>query len=470
MFPVWRPSVRNGRMAARLFRILSLTVLVGHVMLAVLWWWLQPGGFPVSHPRFWSNRVAPLAVLALAIGALWALHRERTDWLYLLLPIWPAAWLAIAVTGRFLFPISLAWAWLVPFGAAAVIATVAFPRRSNQALGDLQRTRAGLVSTMAVSALTGTSLVLTQFVPVASTHPVNIRFPELESARSRPIVQPGAIRLDGSALIQTSGGSITVQIAGLTLMVEPILTFSSRSPDGCPTVLVGPSQRAGPVPRFREGWRDGERSCSLIYELAGQGPAFLSAAAGPSPQALSVEAVTQLERPVYSHLNSFCDVEVRGHRQLSLEFSPCPGVPIEVRRFDYPIGRPARFAYRDRNGAFRVVEADSGEKGPYHTLASGRLGVEQPLTITLIDRGRPACRITVEDWARQADTSLSPTAGCGVPVNAIEFSLSGDGPESPASIFVTLAGTSVGRGWDCVGHVAGTYRNRLHFEKAGPGR
>jgi hypothetical protein len=167
-------------------------------------------------------------------------------------------------------------------------------------------------------------------------------------------------------------------------------------------------------------------------------------------------------------LNSFCDVEVRGHRQLSLEFSPCAGIPIEVRRFDYPIGRPARFAYRDRHGEFRVVEADSGEKGPYRTLASGPLGIDEPLAITLIDRGRAACRITLGDWARQADTSLSPTAGWSVPVNAIEFNLSGEEPESPASIFVTLAGTSVGRGWDCVGHAGGTYRNRLRFEKTGP--
>ena len=57
------------------------------------------------------------------------------------------------------------------------------------------------------------------------------------------------------------------------------------------------------------------------------------------------------------------------------------------------------------------------------------------------------------------------TAGWGVSVNAIEFSRSGDAPGEPASIFVTLAGTSVGRGWDCVGHAAGQYQNRMLFEK-----
>ena len=81
-------------------------------------------------------------------------------------------------------------------------------------------------------------------------------------------------------------------------------------------------------------------------------------------------------------------------------------------------------------------------------------------------RGTGAWRIVLADWSAQADTTLSPTAGWGVPVNAIEFSLSADAPSSPASIFVTLAATSVGRGWDCVGHRPGTYRNRIRLEPA----
>jgi hypothetical protein len=197
-------------MTARLFRLFWLAVLVGHTILAILWWWLQAGGFPAGHPRFWSNTVAPIAALAFSIGSLWALHREST------------------------------------------------------------------------------------------------------------------------------------------------------------------------------------------------------------------------------------------------------------------MGRPAGFAFLDRDGSFRVVEATSGEKGPFRTLASGRLGREEPLSITLLDRGRPEGTIALADWARQADTSLSPTAGWGAPANAIEFSLSGNAPSAPASIFVTLASTSIGRGWDCVGHTAGTYRNRILFEKVKP--
>jgi hypothetical protein len=185
-----------------------------------------------------------------------------------------------------------------------------------------------------------------------------------------------------------------------------------------------------------------------------------------STGATILEAASRLDRPVYSHLNAFCDVEVRGHRRLALEFSPCPGTLIEVRPFAYPFGRPARFAFVSTDRTFRVVESTSGEKGPFRTLGQGRLEPDQALTITFHDDGRAVARLSLDDFAAQADTTLSPTAGWGVPVNALEFSLAEDAPSSVASIFVTLAGTSVGRGWDCVGHRAGTYRDRLRLEPA----
>ena len=287
-------------MAARFFRIFWLVVLVLHAMLAMLWWWLEPGGFPVNHPRFFSNRVAPIVVLILAFWALWDLHRERVDWLRYLLPIWPAAWSTIAITGKIVFPISLALAWLVPLAAAAMMAIATLPvfKRSRGLAGTAPVRRARLLASSAVSALTGAALVGTQLVPI-----------------------------------------------------------------------------------------------------------------------------------------------------------------------DYPFGRPARLAYLDRFGIFRVVEAETGEKGPFRTLARGPLARDEPLSITFFDEGRRRAKITLEDWARQTDTRLSPTAGWGVPVNAIEFSSSGDDAQSPASIFVTLAGTSVGRGWDCVAHAAGIYRNRILLEQ-----
>ncbi len=185
---------------------------------------------------------------------------------------------------------------------------------------------------------------------------------------------------------------------------------------------------------------------------------------GPDGGPIRLETMARLPLPVFSHLNSFCDLEVSGHRALSLSFSPCPGTFIEVRPADYPTGRPLRLAYLDARGRFHVVEATSGENGPFRELAGGPLARSEPLTMTLHDLGVARARVVLEDWSAQAGTVLSPAAGWGVPVNAIEFSLEGERPGSPTGIYVTLAGTSVGRGWDNVGHAAGIYRNRMRIE------
>lgn len=124
-----------------------------------------------------------------------------------------------------------------------------------------------------------------------------------------------------------------------------------------------------------------------------------------------------------------------------------------------------RSAFIDADRIFHVVEAQSGEKGPFHELARGVLPPGMPLHITFYDGEKAECSIVLDDWGDQSDTSLSPTAGWGLPTNAIEFNLLGDLPESSAGIWLTLAATSIGRGWDSVGHSAGTYRNRMRIER-----
>jgi hypothetical protein len=183
-----------------------------------------------------------------------------------------------------------------------------------------------------------------------------------------------------------------------------------------------------------------------------------------SPVVADLTAVTPIEHDTFSHLNSYCVLEVSGHSQLALSFSPCPDVLIDAVDSDYPVGCPARFACLDEIGSFRVVEATSGEKGPFHPLASGHLDRVAPLTIWIHDQRRLAATVTLDDWSSQVSTDLSPTAGWGVPMNAIEFQRIGAPESSPVMIWITLAATSVGRGWDAVGHRAGTYRNRIRIE------
>jgi hypothetical protein len=450
----------ESSIVARIWRLFWLTVLVGHALAAVFWWWLEPGGFGFEHPRFWVNRVAPVAGLSLTIAALLALRVQSAAALRWILPLWPAAWMSATVTGRLIFPVSLVQLGFVPLGISTIMALAVIRpwRRAGR------RPRAVEVGSWLIASMAGVGLVLAQSPPPAATRPLNAPLPELEPPAGTRSSASGSIILGPKVMAQTSDGSINARLGTLSIAVSPLLTFLNGSVDGCWTIFARPQDREGPAPRLLSSFRDGERSCAMAYIFPRQGPATLEVRADTATGAIDIKATSHLERLIHSHLNSFCDFEVRGHRRLSLRFSPCPGVPIEVRPFDYPFGRPARFAFLDEQQMFRVVEATSGEKGPFRTLAEGRLDRDQELTITLEDQGRALARIVLADWAAQVDTTLSPTAGWGVPVNAIEFSLSGDSPGSPASIFVTLAATSVGRGWDCVGHRAGTYRNRIRLE------
>lgn len=177
-----------------------------------------------------------------------------------------------------------------------------------------------------------------------------------------------------------------------------------------------------------------------------------------------VEARTELEAPVYSHLNAFTRLSILGHRRLGLRFSPCPEVVVEVVHSDYPFGAPARLAYLDAGGTFRVVQASDAEKGPFVTLGEGPLARGDPLGVVLVDMddsSRELATIVFRDWSLQLSTELSPTAGWGLPQNALEFGRASSDPASAAYVDLTLAGTSVGRGWDSVGHRAGVYRNRI---------
>lgn len=88
--------------------------------------------------------------------------------------------------------------------------------------------------------------------------------------------------------------------------------------------------------------------------------------------------------------------------------------------------------------------------------------VPQGFPLTLLDGDEVQCRVTLLDFTSQASTELSPTAGFGIAQNAIELLASEQAPAQ--TILFSLAATSVGRGWDTVGHAPGNYRNRMRVE------
>lgn len=451
------PLGSEVRLRARLDRLFWLFVLVGHGACAGLWWWLMPAGYPVRSVPFWTNEVAPLLLLAWVAAAFMAAQNGQTVLYRLMLLGFPAGWLAAAIAGKVAFATSARFLWLAPVaGALAMSAAVA------RSLWHLRsRSWRAAIAIVAVAAIGGAALPLSQKAPLPSTRPLNQSPPEF-TFQSRSAL-PETRTIGKGVMVHGGDGSLTVRAGRMTVFVHPVLTFLSRSPDGCWTLFASRADRE-PQPFRLDGL--GEEGGTLGFAYRGLGPATLFVH-DRRDGAIGLEAFTELVAPIYSHLNAFCDLEFSGHQRLQLGFSPCPALRADVLPFDYPFGRPARVAYLDGSGTFHVAEATSGEKGPFHDLGMGPMERSAPLTITVYDEGQPVLRVTWDDWAAQASTALSPTAGWGLPVNAIEFSLSADSPRSMASLFMTLAGTSVGRGWHSVGHAPGTYRNRMRIEQIG---
>ncbi len=251
---------------------------------------------------------------------------------------------------------------------------------------------------------------------------------------------------------------------GIKIELQPLLTFESISPDRNWSILSPPELRERRPRRCTSGRRF-DTGVALEYQ---EHQARMSVKVDPAESTTHVEAWSQLDAPCYSHLNTFNELNITGHRRLFVSFSPCPELRIEALPADYPSGRPAQVGYLDADGMFRVVRAKSGEKGPFTELGCGPLARIDPLTITLFDEDQPVCRMTFLTWAGQVSTELSPTAGWGLPQNSIEFIRQGEKPSSPVGIWMTLAATSVGRGWDTVGHRAGVFGNKVIIEPVEP--
>jgi hypothetical protein len=437
-------------------RPLWFVALFAHAAGAGLWWTFMPGGFPLSHSRFWVNRFLPILIIVLALSALFAAAAQRPAWLRLVLVGLGSMWFAAASASPAIFPTS-GW-WL---GLAFLLFALATSGAAMAARLSAPMARKWIVTAAVTGAALGLPMPWTQRGPDPATRPLN------EPLHAADVIAASELRttlvtLTANTTVQTAEGVVTARHHGYEGVVEPMLTFNSRSPDRCWSILAPNPITRRPRHRFAgfEFVGDGLRMAFADPE----GPAFLNVRPRAGEPTIDIESTTRLFEPVYSHLNSFCVVSMMGHTRASLRFSPCPDQAIDVLFAEYPVGRPSRGAYLSRDGAFRVIEADSGEKGPFHTLATGRLRRGEPLVVTFCDNGRPVMRAVIHDWSAQASDRLSPTAGWRVTENSLEFVLERDYAEAPATLFVSLAGTSLGRGFDTVGHAAGTYRSRVTLE------
>src|SRR5213075_2336632 len=97
-----------------IYRVLWLAILTAHATGALAWWWMRPGGFPVTSVHFWSGAVAPWVIVAVVIVARFSTKKcpSLSAWLLLSIPI---AWIAASVASTLVFPITFHVLWVAPF-------------------------------------------------------------------------------------------------------------------------------------------------------------------------------------------------------------------------------------------------------------------------------------------------------------------------------------------------------------------
>ncbi|HEY2747151.1 MAG TPA: hypothetical protein VGL86_21155, partial [Polyangia bacterium] len=292
----------------------------------------------------------------------------------------------------------------------------------------------------------------TQRSPDPSTMPAGA--PGVTFAPPAGVGDARVIKLSKDAQVRPGEARVVVKRDKLILNVLPLFNFADRSPDRCWTALA-PEGTSKPTNRILAAKvRDGA-GWKLYYKDEDASVVDVAVRDG----AVQLDAASRLPQPIFSHIDSFAEVAVSGHTKLTVAFSPAPDKKIELA----PATGAARFAYLDASDTFHVMQATTRQRGPFTELASGPLKRGDPLVVTLYDGDKPAFTVTLADWSAQVSTALSPTAGSGIPVNAIELLRAGEPDSAPGLITFSLADTSIGRGTQSVGHAAGVYRDRIRI-------
>jgi len=437
-------------------RVIWVIVLLLHVALAVVALRFLPQGFPIFHRRFVLSTLAPLCVgaasLALAFALVFA-SRAATRFVTVIPALWGAGALGLLLA----FPTTGA-------EAARPMALVALQLAALAGVTCRKCAFREWLPAAVLGAASGFGVACAERPAPPTTQPSQLQPPRRNPDPGTTIARH--LELARDLVIDSSSLAVTWRGNDAAISIAPTLDFDRTPPDGFWSIFT---DSVGAAPRVASMTSMAPDSLTL-WTADGTQRLFVQ----QKTSSVELEAWTRLAQLTYSHLNSFTTVTVSGHRRLALRFSPCPLALISVTHADYPTGAPARFAYVDATRHFHVVQAADAEKGPFTSLAEGRLAVDAPLGIDLVELGegaRTLARLEFLDFAAQLSTALSPTAGHSVSENAIAFGLAAPDPSSPAQILLTLAGSGVGRGWDSVGHRAGVYRNRvlLHpFERPPP--
>jgi hypothetical protein len=433
-----------------MIQLLWLTLLALHTGAAGVWWYLMPGGFPSSSTEFWVNQVAPPLIIGVLLTALFARGRFSQTILPPILAMIPMFWMAFAVSARIAFGESFGSLWNLPFFAGSALAAL-WARQFRFRVTPIWLTPMVAIA----AAVAGWTLPGSQRAPDPATAPSGSPMPDVPGLTT----DHKLIKLNKDAQLHPADGHVVIRRDKVVLNVLPMLSFSDRSPDRCWLTLAPAKQIFSTTRTLVSKLHDAAR-WTLFYRDEDVSVLDVSLADG----AVEIDSRSRLPRPIFSHANSFAELAIQGHQELTVTFSPAATKRIAPA----PVTAPARLAYLDELGVFHVMQASDQHRGPFTEIAAGPMKRTEPLVLTLYDRDKAVFRVILKDWAAQASTQLSPTAGAGIPVNAIELMRGGEPKSSPVLLAFTLAGTMIGRGVQTVGHAAGVYRDRLTISLLSP--
>ena len=457
-------NCKRGLLRHTIIRVIWSILLLLHAWVMIDKWWWNAHGFPVGHSRFWGLEALPLMLSAFCVLGIVSVWLRRDGFFRIFILIMPVTYAVVAISSRVVFPVSSAtdlcqtlgapwpfrWGfWLPMLGWAGVLGLFVIFTNGRRRLPSLP-----VLAAVAAGIASGVLLTWSCRAEDPSTHPWGQALPAVPGAVEPVGEGQGPFAADMT--VDAVNGQVTLKCRNLEIKVQPLLTFLSTSPDRCWTELAPERETAQPD-RWLMSARRHQGDWYFQYE--GARPALMCIKHRREGDPLEIEVWTELPQPVFSHLNFFSCVTVRNQKWLELSFSPCPKHRVKVSD---PAWIDQQFGYLDDSGRFNWAKGTWEEKGPFHELASGPLNRGDPLAIVLSEEGRDVCRVVLEDWSSQSSTALSPTAGWGVPANAIVPVV---GPEwYGTKIYFQLAATHVGAGSDTVGHTAGVYRSRIRIE------
>lgn len=484
-------------LAARSLGLLAAVPALGAGLCA----WQLAGAFPLDDPTWLAGMLPGLIGLGLGLGAAFApWDRPSGAWAWSA----PLEGLAVGIGGLGLLvfphsfllftPLLLLWACGLAVCAEAVREGVAdlggdatssggnkIPGQETPEAAEVRLRRRRLLR--ALGAAAGVALVLLWRPAPAGARPAPLAA-QVAAIVSRPsdVQRDGRVWREGLRLfVRGEGVELTVQLdrpaidgvlQGQPLHLEPCLYIEQGASDGF--FPLGPlnGYRGEARGLARCEWVEGERRAWIELEWP-RGEAFGSSSLGASwlgwgahlSEALSarvelevdletggllrVDALTRLGRPLEVHAATLgwlrLDTPTAPRLTCGLEdgFDTTPPAREEKAPWEQLVCEPE---------VVRAIRAQREARGPWQVLSQGRF--EDWLCVS---QGERRLLIVCPDWAAQAATGPSPSAGHGLPQNGLLYWRQGNG----TNLLWDVGSSRLGPGPRASTLPAGLYRNRI---------